>query len=284
MCDGSTPVDVPLATTRTTQVAITYQDTGIFGTAQKWPDPITVTGALNVTGADAIILQDHSTNGFFTTLPQGYTSITNTGSITSTGGYGINNQSTLTTLTNNGTIVGGGTGATGSIMNTGTIATLANMGTIGTGLDFSVINSGDINLLNNLQGAGNAAGALSISGKLPLAYNIIINDLTNYGQLNVTAASGPMQFGINSSSVVLRNSTYMDVLRGVSNINLYTGITGNFDGQSYSLVADTNNAGNYNLVFASGGVAPEMNASHIPQVALLISCMFLMFGRRRECH
>jgi hypothetical protein len=95
MCEGPILIDVPLATTRTTQVAITYE-TNPLGTFQKWPDPITVAGALNVTGADAILLENHN----ITTFLQGYTSITNTGSISSTGGYGINNQSSLTTLTN----------------------------------------------------------------------------------------------------------------------------------------------------------------------------------------
>jgi hypothetical protein len=97
MCDGPILIDVPLATTRTTQVAITYQTIPLGPTFQNWPDPITVAGALNVAGADAIILQDHNVSIAY---PQGYTSITNTGSISSTGGYGINNQSSLTTLTN----------------------------------------------------------------------------------------------------------------------------------------------------------------------------------------
>jgi hypothetical protein len=97
MCDGPILIDVPLATTRTTQVAITYQTIPLGPTFQNWPNPITVAGALNVAGADAIILQDHNVSIAY---PQGYTSITNTGSISSTGGYGINNQSSLTTLTN----------------------------------------------------------------------------------------------------------------------------------------------------------------------------------------
>ena len=31
-----------------------------------------------------------------------------------------------------------------------------------------------------------------------------------------------------------------------------------------------------------GGVAPEMNASLIPQVGLLLGCLFFLFGRKRE--
>ena len=33
---------------------------------------------------------------------------------------------------------------------------------------------------------------------------------------------------------------------------------------------------------SGGGVAPEMNASLIPQVGLLLGCLFLMFGRKKE--
>ena len=78
MCGGSFPVDVPLNTTQTTQIA---------ADGRWYPNPITVEGALNVVG-DAINL----------TNPVDY--ITNTGSITSATGYGIRNASTITTLTN----------------------------------------------------------------------------------------------------------------------------------------------------------------------------------------
>ena len=32
----------------------------------------------------------------------------------------------------------------------------------------------------------------------------------------------------------------------------------------------------------SGGAAPEMNASFIPQVALMLACLFFLFGRKKE--
>ena len=31
-----------------------------------------------------------------------------------------------------------------------------------------------------------------------------------------------------------------------------------------------------------GGVAPEMNASFIPQVALMLACLFFLLGRKKE--
>jgi len=33
---------------------------------------------------------------------------------------------------------------------------------------------------------------------------------------------------------------------------------------------------------SGGGVAPEMNASQIPQVGLLLGCLFFLFGRKKE--
>jgi hypothetical protein len=66
--------------------------------------------------------------------------------------------------------------------------------------------------LNNLQGAGNAAGALSYAGSLPTNYNVIVNNLGTYGQLlGVTAyggyvrdigVSGSTKFGIYPTSTL----------------------------------------------------------------------------------
>ncbi len=36
------------------------------------------------------------------------------------------------------------------------------------------------------------------------------------------------------------------------------------------------------LTSSGGGVAPEMNASMIPQVALMLACLFFLMGRKRE--
>ena len=36
------------------------------------------------------------------------------------------------------------------------------------------------------------------------------------------------------------------------------------------------------LATAGSGVAPEMNASLIPQVGLLLACLFFLFGRKKE--
>ena len=36
------------------------------------------------------------------------------------------------------------------------------------------------------------------------------------------------------------------------------------------------------LLVASPNSAPEMNASHIPQVALMLACLFFLMGRKKE--
>ncbi len=44
-----------------------------------------------------------------------------------------------------------------------------------------------------------------------------------------------------------------------------------------------NSATEYSVAIASsGGVAPEMNASFIPQVGLLLGCLFFLMGRKKQ--
>jgi len=135
-------------------------------------------------------------------------------------GNGISNAGTIGTLTNNGSITGG-TGSSGDgygISNAGTINTLINNGTI-TGL-FGIFNDHVIGTLENLQGAGNSAGPLTLTGNLPQHYNIIINSPTQYGQLSVTNP-GPAStiFGISSlsgSHIGAAGTRYQSVLTGVA--------------------------------------------------------------------
>ena len=55
---------------------------------------------------------------------------------------------------------------------------------------------------------------------------------------------------------------------------------------SYSVSQDNNTAGNVSYIIPTGtnppDVAPEMNASLIPQVGLLLGCLFFLFGRKKE--
>ena len=51
--------------------------------------------------------------------------------------------------------------------------------------------------------------------------------------------------------------------------------------QSFSFYGDWSSYGNA-VLSANSAVAPEMNASFIPQVGLLLGCLFFLFGRKKE--
>ena len=164
-------------------------------------------------------------------------------------GFGVSNSGSISTFTNSGGISGGnggstltsgtaGSGASGFV-NYGTITTLTNTGTFSGGLKgtggannpsdgFGIINNlgyppyspnGIITTLNNLQGAGNSAGALTYTGTLPTNYNIIINSPTSFGKLAVTGGTGTTAFGIYTGST-LSAATYSSVLTGLSSSNI----------------------------------------------------------------
>ena len=197
----------------------------------------------------------NSNNGTITTL-------TNSGNIAGSGvsSYGIYNSATITTLTNSGSILGGGSMG---IYNTGTITTLTNSGSIASNT-YGIYSPATIVTLANGQGGSTP---LRYAGHLPTNYNIIINSPTSYGQLAVTSGTGNTTFGIYSGGVTgvaastVAAGTYADVLQGLigtlsgSTITgatfSITNTTGTYSGLNYSLVADTNHAGFWNLVFAS---------------------------------
>jgi len=189
-------------------------------------------------------------------------------------------------FTNSGTISSAGNAVTSWTGDPAAMGTLTNTGTIQAGIGYYGINYvGSINTIINSQGVGNAAGALTLYGQMPQNYNVIINSPTNYGQLAITDPNTTsFNFGIDSSSTVA-NGTYNDVLQGLSSIDNVTGASGTFGASNYQLVFDVTkgSANDWNLVITSNaGVAPEMNASLIPQVGLLLGCLFFMFGRKKQ--
>lgn len=119
-----------------------------------------------------------------------------------------------------------------SITNTGTIVASAGQ--------YGIKNEGSITTLTNLQGAGNASGALTYTGNLPTNYNIIIRSPTEYGKVNFSSPSGSLNFGIYSGSTVA-NGTYASVIDGL--------VLGNFSATSGSFFN-----GNWNLVNNSGSL------------------------------
>ena len=182
----------------------------------------------------------------------GTISNTATGSISATVvGIKQDSGSTITTLANAGTISGGSGASQYGIDNSGTIMTLTNTGAI-TG-SYGIRNNSVLTTLNNRQ------SNLTYTGILPVNYNIIINSGSIFGQLAVSSASGSMVFniygntgttfisGVAASTVAV--GTYADVLQGFTTLSGVTGTTGSYSGIDYRLVADTFNAGMWNLVF-----------------------------------
>ena len=159
--------------------------------------------------------------------------ISNTGTI-SGASVGIKNQGgSITEIQNNGTI----SGFLNGIQNTsgGIINVLTNLGTIeSVSGDFAVLNGteGRIQTLNNLQGAGNSAGALTYRGS-PENYNIIVRSQNNYGQIIITNPSGTTTFGIYTGST-LSKGTYSSVLYGITSSNL-NNTSGTFNGFRWNL-------------------------------------------------
>lgn len=103
------------------------------------------------------------------------------------------------------------------IINTGTISA--------SGTNAFGINNTTRPLTNlvNLQGEGNASGALTYTGELPSNYYIYITDQNHYGRINLSTVTGAMNFNIYEGSTPLSLSTssvttakYTSVIAGIS--------------------------------------------------------------------
>ena len=139
--------------------------------------------------------------------------INNSGNLLSETAEGILNwDSTITTLTNSGAIQSDNADA---IYNRGgTINTLTNTGTISaTNIIYRDINNtGSIGTLINSQGGNDA---LTYSGVLPNAYYIVINSTSDYGKVEFSETLSRMTFNIHTSSTLIANTTYADVINGL---------------------------------------------------------------------
>lgn len=180
----------------------------------------------------------------------GNVSVVNFGQITGVVRYGISNQGTITSLTNVGSITGG-------------------FGSIGN--NSSPIPS--INVFNNLQGQnGSLSAPVTLSGYLPLSYNIIIQNPSTYGQLSAPSQLGGMAFniygnagttlvpGVNASTITANR--YLNVLKGFSSLSSVTGVNGTYSGYRYSLVANELLANSWDLlVFLAGPSMTDTQAS-----------------------
>ncbi|MES2585646.1 MAG: autotransporter outer membrane beta-barrel domain-containing protein [Pseudomonadota bacterium] len=169
--------------------------------------------------------------------------LSNSGALNAQYGLYFQSSNVIGDLINTGTITGT---VSGIKFTGGTVTTITNTGTISGGIynydpfPFGIPRVSTIGTLINSQGMGNAAGALTYSGKLPSNYSIIINSPTSFGKLAVTSASGSTTFGIYAGSTVA-NGTYAAVISGLS--------AGNF-----TATAGTLGAGTWTLSNSSGSI------------------------------
>ncbi len=194
------------------------------------------------------------------------TTLTNSGNIKAlTGDFGLKNvRGTIGTLTNSGTI---SAGDDWGIYNdsSATITTLTNTGTISaSGNNIGIFNDTDstITTLNNSQGA--SSSALTYDGKLPTTYNIIVNSTSDFGKITFSSVSGTTNFGVDSSSTLVADTTYSSVISGLSSSEIASGTSGSHVAGSlrfdWTLI---NSSGSiWDLVVAANqDIAPDTNTS-----------------------
>lgn len=188
------------------------------------------------------------------------TTFTNNSSITGRD-WGVFNSGSIGTLTNSGTISGTGVPLYGyfpaGITNTGTITSLVNSGIITGPTDSPAIdNSGVITTLTNAQGRRGAASTpLLFSGALPTNYQIVINSLTSYGQLELINASGTTSFGFATGSTV-RSGTYTSVIIGLDQSN-FTSLSGTYGRYNWLLQLQDEEDPIWDLLLTGGGLDPD---------------------------
>ena len=203
-------------------------------------------------------------------------------------GITIVNSATGTIIGGQGAAGGGsgiwvGAGATVAITNQGVISP----GVGGNAYGIVVAAGGTVTQLTNAQGG---TTALSYSGKLPTAYNIVIQSATSYGQLQVVnSGTSQTTFGIDSSSVANRSTlSYQAVLSGVSSTQLANttdsrGWWGSFSqagiGRAmWKLQAETASPNVWDLVMQFGPDAANTRAALAANASALRSLMDRRFS------
>jgi hypothetical protein len=172
-------------------------------------------------------------------------SLINSGTITVSSGHAaINNSSggIITSFTNTGSI----------------IVAPGGYGILNATAFFRYPDS-TLTTLNNLQGAGNTAGALAYTGILPTNYKIIINSASQYGRLAGSSVTGATAFGIYAGSLIT-SRIYTGVLQGLSDSNVGATRTGTYDGMNWTLAISSGTS--WNLTFTGASLVGTQSSVH----------------------
>ena len=173
-----------------------------------------------------------------------------------------NVNGTIGTLTNSGTISASGNYG---LYNDGTatITTLTNTGTISSsGNEIGIYNDSTITTLNNSQGA--SSSALTYTGNLPTNYNVIVNSTSDYGKTTFSSVSGTTNFRVHSTSTLTGSTTYSSVLSGLSSSDIASGTSSSIvSGATRRDWTLSNSSGSlWDLVVAADqDITPDTNTS-----------------------
>lgn len=198
----------------------------------------------------------------------------NRGTIYTAQQWGVTVNGTLTSLVNTGTISSGFRRGIVILGTTSVLGTLTNTGSI-TGPFSGIQSNGTLQTFNNQQGAGNANGAVTYSGVLPVNYNIIINSPGIYGKLtNKDTVTGAMTFGIHGTSTVALGS-YTGVLNNFTAANLTGATTGSYGGLNWTLSLASGSSTVWDLIFSAGSVNMAAGSSYaLADVGVSINPVF----------
>jgi hypothetical protein len=143
---------------------------------------------------------------------------------------------------------------------------LTNTGTIsssGSGTSIYTDSNSTVNNLNNLQ------SDLKYTGKLPTNYNIIINNISNYGKIiknGVNPLSNSINFDIFTSSI-LTLGTYIGVLQGFTEANVdIDSRNGTFDSFAWELINVDTETGQWDLIVTELPSSLPINPACWPQI------------------